>query len=373
MNTVSFLDVKRSVSRDILRGRFRANDKLPSETVLAEQFGTSRLTMHRALRELAEEGLLRRRTSSGTRVADPAREIVGYVGLLMQDVIWGGRQGEWLFALTQVLLKSGIALIPCSYHGDAPRALEIARRFVNQNILGAVAMPCAENFNLVLDAFTERELPVVIAGKYERPESPVHYISTNHYGGAALLARHLWEDGHRRFAALTASHTQDACTRMAGFCDTIRELGGTLVADGQCEVRNLDDIPALARRWRQQPQAPEAVFCGNDLIAFELMAALHADGLRIPDDLAVAGMGDDPMGKAALSPLTTVHVPLAEEGALIGQTLLKSIRGELTGVFHRELDGTLVVRESCGCGTLVRPRARKPQTPNQKEACLKRR
>jgi GntR family transcriptional regulator, arabinose operon transcriptional repressor len=362
--------VKRSVRRDILRGRFRPNDKLPSETVLAEQFGTSRLTMHRALRELAEEGLLRRRTSSGTRVADPAHEIVGFAGLLMQDVTWGGRQGEWLFALSNTLLEAGIALIPCSYHGDASRALELAHRFINHNILGAVAIPSDENYTPVLHAFAEFGLPVVVAGKFESPECPVHYVSTNHYGGGALMARHLWADGYRRFAALTASHTQDARSRMAGFCDTIRELGGTLVAAGQCEVRNLDDIPALARRWRQQPQAPEAVFCGNDLIAFELMAALHADGLRLPDDLAVAGMGDDPMGKAALSPLTTVHVPLAEEGALIGQTLLKSIRGELTGVFHRELDGTLVVRESCGCGNPVRPGARKPQTPNQKEACL---
>ena len=64
----SFRDVKTFVLNEIRQGRWRPGDLIPKEQELATRFNCARMTAHRALRELAEEGVVERRRRSGTRV-----------------------------------------------------------------------------------------------------------------------------------------------------------------------------------------------------------------------------------------------------------------------------------------------------------------
>ena len=57
-----------------------------------------------------------------------------------------------------------------------------------------------------------------------------------------------------------------------------------------------------------------AVFCGDDMIAFGVLAGLKARGLRIPEDVAVVGFGDDPISRVFDPSLTTIHYPMEEMG-----------------------------------------------------------
>src|SRR3954468_4361683 len=63
-----YRQVLESLSKDILSGRYRAGQKLPSEAALVQQFRTSRITVGRALRDLAQRGLVDRVAGSGTYV-----------------------------------------------------------------------------------------------------------------------------------------------------------------------------------------------------------------------------------------------------------------------------------------------------------------
>ena len=62
--------LKDHVLFSIRSGRLRPRDRVPSETELVRQFGVSRMTANRALRELARDGYLVRQTGIGTFVAD---------------------------------------------------------------------------------------------------------------------------------------------------------------------------------------------------------------------------------------------------------------------------------------------------------------
>ena len=66
----AYEQVKAFIKGHISAGRWRPGDPVPSETVLMQQFGISRMTVHRALRELSAEGLVVRVRGSGTRVAE---------------------------------------------------------------------------------------------------------------------------------------------------------------------------------------------------------------------------------------------------------------------------------------------------------------
>src|SRR3569832_2570992 len=65
----AYEQVKEWIRGHIASGRWRPGDPVPSEAALMEQFGMSRMTVNRALRELAAEGLVNRVQGSGTTVA----------------------------------------------------------------------------------------------------------------------------------------------------------------------------------------------------------------------------------------------------------------------------------------------------------------
>src|SRR5712672_2506424 len=63
-----YQQVFESLSKDILSGKYQPGQKFPSEAALVQQFGTSRITIGHALRDLTQRGLVERIAGSGTYV-----------------------------------------------------------------------------------------------------------------------------------------------------------------------------------------------------------------------------------------------------------------------------------------------------------------
>jgi GntR family histidine utilization transcriptional repressor len=68
--TLPYATVKASLRERIAKGGWQPGTRLPSERELVLEFGCARMTVHRALRELEEEGLIERRQGSGSFVAE---------------------------------------------------------------------------------------------------------------------------------------------------------------------------------------------------------------------------------------------------------------------------------------------------------------
>lgn len=68
-----YQQIQERILRRIADGEWRPGRKIPSENALVRQLGVSRMTVHRALRELAQEGHLQRVAGLGTFVAEPPR------------------------------------------------------------------------------------------------------------------------------------------------------------------------------------------------------------------------------------------------------------------------------------------------------------
>ena len=76
-----------------------------------------------------------------------------------------------------------------------------------------------------------------------------------------------------------------------------------------------------------------------------MIQAIHAYGLRIPEDIAVVGFDDVPLASYCTPPLTTVRVPAVEMGRRAGELLFERINGQLAEK-HVLLDTELVIRAS---------------------------
>ena len=87
LDTNSWQGIKSEVMRRINTRRWQPGDLIPGEVELAEEFGCARATVNRALRELAETGLLDRKRKAGTRVAlNPVRKATVEIPVIRKDV-----------------------------------------------------------------------------------------------------------------------------------------------------------------------------------------------------------------------------------------------------------------------------------------------
>jgi LacI family transcriptional regulator len=98
----------------------------------------------------------------------------------------------------------------------------------------------------------------------------------------------------------------------------------------------------------------DAIFCANDATAMGALEAVRARGLRVPDDVALAGFDDLDFAARLDPPLTTVRQGVREQGAEAARTLFQLI-GDQDGTPRRVILPTeLVIRQST-VGGVTRP------------------
>lgn len=185
---------------------------------------------------------------------------------------------------------------------------------------------------------------------WELPDDPVDMaVGHSNYDIGRTVARHLLERGRRRLAVIAHAAESDtrAAARVRGFRD---ELAVAKVKPPTIiEVSRPNDMTAtpdlLARLLRLRPK-PDAVFCVNDPLAVGLVLACHRAGVRVPEDLAIAGVGDSDLAAMVTPAVTTVRIPRYELGQTAGAMLLERLAGTRPAQSVVDLGFKLVVRQS---------------------------
>jgi len=145
-------------------------------------------------------------------------------------------------------------------------------------------------------------------------------VSSDNMLAARLVADHLAAQGARRLGLIAGPQTSDAAReRQAGFEARAADLGLT-VAIEHGDFRYEGGRAAAHRLFAGSDPAPDGVFAANDLMAFGTIDALRFDlGLRVPEDVLVAGFDDVSSASWAAYDLTTVvqNAPSMVEEALV--------------------------------------------------------
>jgi LacI family transcriptional regulator len=97
-----------------------------------------------------------------------------------------------------------------------------------------------------------------------------------------------------------------------------------------------------------RPDPPTAVVGFNDKAAVGALQAAGERGLRVPDDVSVAGFDDIDLSRATRPALTTVRQPLQEMGRMGVTLLIRLLERHRLEALHVELATELVIRESTG-------------------------
>ncbi|CAM2191280.1 LacI family transcriptional regulator [Paraburkholderia kururiensis] len=174
-------------------------------------------------------------------------------------------------------------------------------------------------------------------------------VNLDNAAGAGLAMRHLFQQGHKRIAFIGGSLAHFSIAQRAlGYRRAFFEAG--LLFDPSLEV-NIDagldpdagaalamqrllDAPASAR--------PDAVFAYNDAAALAAMRVCLANGLRVPEDIAIVGFDDIPGAAHASPPLTTVAV----DKEALGRRGVALLLEDAPGVTEIRLPVQLITRAS---------------------------
>ena len=168
--------------------------------------------------------------------------------------------------------------------------------------------------------------------------------------GARQLARHLAGAGHKRAAymdSVTGTATFDI--RRAAFLEESAAVGIIVAADHV--IGTTIDVGAaagaFAAAWPSwQRDGVTAVVCATDTHAYGVLQEARVAGVRIPQELAVAGFDDLPYSATSNPGLTSVHLPGDALGAKAGEQLRRLMEGQALEQPQLILQGSLMVRGS---------------------------
>lgn len=179
-----------------------------------------------------------------------------------------------------------------------------------------------------LAARFQQGLPLVMIDDQEKPGC-IPWVGINNVESAYEATAHLLQLGYRRIAHILG-HQNYYCTseRLQGYYQALQDAGITpdpaLLLQGNFETSSGRQCAATLFS-RDKSAWPDAIFVGNDQMAYGVLEVAEQQGIRIPEDIAVIGFDDNIFSAHKRPPLTTIRQPFAEMGNKACEILLTMI------------------------------------------------
>ncbi len=110
------------------------------------------------------------------------------------------------------------------------------------------------------------------------------------------------------------------------------------------EVRTLEDGRRIMQQILGLSQRPKAIIAGSDEVAAGMLIEALSNGIKVPEDIAILGVDDQPIASLLQIPLTTIRQPVVEEGEYAAKEMIKQLTGESDETIRTELDLKLIIR-----------------------------
>lgn len=266
------------------------------------------------------------------------------IGVVLPD-LHGEFFSELIRGIDQVARAHRKHLLVSSYHGH-PEEQGAALQAMRGRVDGLLVLsPYADRPGFLTDNLPD-SLPVVLINT-QLPESGYPALSIDNYRGAVAMVEHLVQAGHKRIAFIGGpADNFDARERARGYRDALARL---LPKQAPWELDGDFDEASGYEAGRKTLEAevrPDAVFAANDMMALGCLYAFNQAGVRVPEDIALAGFDDIPLARFVHPPLTTMRVNIAELGGTAMQRLLQAIESGPAAAAPQLLSPELIVRSS---------------------------
>ena len=195
----------------------------------------------------------------------------------------------------------------------------------------------------------------VVLGDRHLTSEKINLVACDNFLGAYHATQHLIELGHTRIATITSPMERPITqNRWKGFISALNQAGIEYTESERKKWHRETDLTqtgAGAEAMRHLLAADfdfTVVFAFSDRAAIEAIHVIVAQGLRVPDDIAVIGFDGADYGELVSPALTTVKQPYFEIGVEAVRMLKRLTDGHPLEKNTRFVAPKLVIRESCG-------------------------
>jgi len=208
-------------------------------------------------------------------------------------------------------------------------------------ILASVSMS-----NTLTTRLKDLNIPFVLFNRGQEDRS-LPAVTAANYAGGREVAEFLVRGGHTRIAHIAGwKKSLTGKDRCAGFLEGLEEHGvePLQIIDSHYR-RNLAREAVLT--LFDAPVVPDAIFVGNDHMAFSVLETLREElGRTVPADVSVVGYDDVPMASWPTFSLTTMRQPANRMVAETVHLLMGMIERSEPHQGHIEIESQLIVRSS---------------------------
>ena len=196
----------------------------------------------------------------------------------------------------------------------------------------------------LVDGLLASAPPTVLVG-HRNADRTASYVDVDNVHAADAMTTHLVSIGRSRIGHITGTRrTVAAEDRLTGYRRAMERAGLTtddLVVDGDFNAASgVTGAAALLDR------GVDAIFCANDATALGALETIRARGLRVPEDVALAGFDDLEFAAHLDPPLTTIRQGVREQGAEAVNSLFQLIDDRDGSPARVLLPTELVIRQS---------------------------
>lgn len=238
----------------------------------------------------------------------------------------------------------GLDLLLFNTEYDPARIESGVHKMIMEKVRGVAVMTSMFDESLAQELIRNRMNVVLLNPGPEHPR--IRRILLDFSTGVSQAVDHLLQLGHRHFAVITGPLRSNSALRIRDtFVDVLARKGIRCGATVESDYK-VDAGASAVRSILAQPPIPTAILCGNDLTALGAISALQEAGIRVPEDVSVAGCDDVLFARLARPPLTTVSLPRETLGKLAFETLEGMQRSSHKAAPELTVKTHLVIRKS---------------------------
>jgi len=192
---------------------------------------------------------------------------------------------------------------------------------------------------------------IIVAVDNQLSDLNIDLVSSDNFNGAFLLTSHLIKLGHKSISIITGpKHESSSIGRLEGYKSALIQNGisydENLVFEGDWTKDNSKKLTEEIIHLRSKPTA---IFACNNSMSLGALLTLKAEGINVPEEIALVSFDDVENGELLSPALTTTSTSWYELGCVSMEILLERINhGETQARKMVSLPVELVVRESCG-------------------------
>jgi len=323
---------------------------------IAERAGVSVATVSRVLNnskpvsEELRDKVLKVVKETGYKPNALARSLIkqrtGTIGVIIPDLD-NETFADLIKGIELILDENDYVLVVTNTMGQVEKELEMFHLFEEKRVDGIIfsGVSLTEEHK---EFFSNFEIPTVVVGQQFK-ELNFPSVTIDNFQAAFDMTQYLIDLGHKKIAMIRGPmyDQQAGKERVLGYKTALRENNLEIKDDyiNQGDFTIESGYQAMVEIFENEDK-PTAVFAASDKMAIGALNYCLDKGLKVPEDISIAGFDDMELATAIRPELTTIHQDQVQKGIKTAELLLEMMEKEKKEVYNIQLPYSLIKRQS---------------------------